>query len=280
MVGGGTWSMMGEDITDAGVVSRRGAVELLPDGTVKRWPLPDLDVKYQVVGLPGDRLAVLDFAATSRDASTARNSTIRVISGTGAVESVLPVGTTPAWLVAVSTDTAYLWRPEGIVAYTLATGAHRVLVPAASLGVKPFSGPAAHADLLGQTLAITMVVQGTCRLRTIDLRDGRATDHPLTQQACDGTGRVRISPNGRLAAVIYQPTTGATRVAAIDLGTGQIRADAPIQPPGGAGERASPAGEAWQDDTRLRIAVVVPAPRTGGPHYVEDLVRQQIVDVR
>src|SRR5687767_2270773 len=36
MIGGGTWSPMGEDTTDGGVVSRRGALELLPDGTVKR----------------------------------------------------------------------------------------------------------------------------------------------------------------------------------------------------------------------------------------------------
>jgi hypothetical protein len=278
MVGGGTWSPMNKDVTDGNVLDRRGATEILPDGTVVQWPLPNLDVSYQVIGLPDDRLAVLDFATTSRGRTTPPPLTLRVVSSTGAVQAVVPVGTGDTKLVAATPETAYLWRSEGIVAYTLATGARRVLVPADKLGVKPLSGPAADADLLGDRVVVTVVSGTACKLRVIDLRGGHVADHPVTRRACDGTGLLRISPDGGLAAVTYKPSTGAQRVAVIDLTTGAPRVDALIENPGGD-DRAGPAGLAWQGSTRLRVALLVSPPDLDRTYYREDLVRQQLVEV-
>ncbi|BCB81539.1 hypothetical protein GCM10022251_17010 [Phytohabitans flavus] len=258
------------------------AVEFLPDGTVVRWPLADSNGMYQVAGLPDDRLAVLGIDNVSRSQPATPEpvlTTLRVLSRTGAVELTLPLGTGSARLVTATTETAYVWRPEGIVAYTLASGAHRVLVPSDKLGAKLASGPASDADLLGDHLAITGVGPDACEVRVFDLRGGGFADHPVTRQTCDGTGSVRISPDGRLAAVTYQPTSGTQRVAVLDLASGALRADEPIQVLSAAGVRGGPAGLAWLDDTRLRIAIV----KSGDdPNFYdhEGTSWQQIVEVR
>ncbi|GAB3508811.1 serine/threonine-protein kinase [Phytohabitans suffuscus] len=280
VVGGGTWARMAEDVTEGGVVYRRGATEILPDGRVARWPLPALDSVYQVVGLPDDRLAVLESALPRRGGSPRAELTFRlwVVSPTGEVERTVPVGTGSARLVAATPQTAYVWRVEGIVAYTLATGAHRLLVPADRVGANPDSGPASDADVLDDRVAVSGGAPDACRLRVIDLRENRFVDHLVTRRACHGTGIVQLSPGGHLAAVTYNPAIGGQRVAVIDLDTGRPRADVPIEASGG-GEVPLPVGLAWQDETRLRVGLVVPPPESDRPSYLEHVARQQVIEV-
>ncbi|BCB86929.1 hypothetical protein Psuf_042420 [Phytohabitans suffuscus] len=40
-----------------------------------------------------------------------------------------------------------------------------------------------------------------------------------------------------------------------------------------------PVGLAWQDETRLRVGLVVPPPESDRPSYLEHVARQQVIEV-
>lgn len=271
MVAGKVASMMARDVTNGKVVSRRGAVEVLPDGTVKRWPLPDRDVRYQVLGLPDDRLVTLEYAAPPDESGPAAY-TLRVVSPTGATESETELGSDDTALGAATADTVYLWRPEGIVGYPLGGGAHRVVLPASDLGPHQ----PRDIDLLGDRLVVLGGSAEPCRVRIFNLPAGTSSPASLSEQGCEDAGSVRISPDGKLVAIGYQ-RSNAPRVSVLDIDTGAPVFDTSVEAPGGG--PASWRGMAWLDGTHLRLAVAIPPSDPDRTYYEEDLIRQQIIEV-
>ena len=247
--------------------------ELLPDGAVVRHKLPEWDGWSTLVGLPGDGLIGLGYddlrPGTPRtDGPGVTDLSIRLarLSAAGGVELSREVGRPgePVQLLAATTDVAYLWRPAGLMAHDLTTGDERAVPTSGVLGDLSGGALTQRVDLAGDRLAVGDTPADRCRLRVVDLRTGATAQHDLGPLRCAGIGRLRVSPDGRLAAIAYQRASGAgatsdrrLRVAVVDLGDGRIAADTVVTGPGtGAPGFApkQPAGMAWDDNGTLRVA--------------------------
>ncbi|GAA4436419.1 hypothetical protein [Phytohabitans houttuyneae] len=145
-----------------------------------------------------------------------------------------------------ATDPAALAAREALARLPLAQRA--VIVCRVLLDLS--TAETADADLLCDRLVIAGVGPSACQVRVVGTRTRTFADHPLTRRGCEDAGSIKISPDGRLAAITYQ-RANAPRVAVIDLATGAPRADTQIQAPAGAGQPArggprNPApGRAW-----------------------------------
>lgn len=272
---------MGENGPESGVALPVGtAFEILPDGTVARWTVPGKLVARHVVGLPDGRVVVAgreksqqvpaappvsppprgerrSFAWTNPGSDR-----LLVLSRDGTVELARSLGTGGVTrLVAATAETAYLLRPAGLVAHTLATGQERVLAAADQIA-DDYWAEVRDADVVGDRALITGERQGGCYLTVLDLRTGSTTGHPVTLGACHEVWMARMSPDGRLAAVSYQRAVDEPmRLAIVDLATGVSRLDVATPVPGkqsanvGFGEAV---GMAWPDDAHVRVAMARP----------------------
>jgi hypothetical protein len=140
-------------------------------------------------------------------------------------------------LLGATGGVAYLARPAGVVAHDLETGTERLVAP---LTLDVSSG-----DQAGSTAVL--VTQGT--LIVVDLDSGRETGRfPLPGYR----GAVRLSPDGRLLAVVSLDGNDET-VEIRDVATGRVITTRPLRRDVRTFNSRS-TGLAWTDSTTLRAA--------------------------
>jgi hypothetical protein len=158
-------------------------------------------------------------------------------------------------LLTADTTNAYLWRPAGLVAHDLGSGAERVLVPRAVLR----DGEIGAADLVGDRLVVSRAA-APCTLAKFDTRSGTAAGKiTIPTLACTGVTGLRLSPDGQRLAVMYRkgdPAQGE-RVTVLSTADGTIMID---QWAASIGTTVPLVDLAWQDDHTLRGVVVPTGP--------------------
>lgn len=254
------------------------ALEVGPEGTIKRWGTQSHVVPAQVVGLPDGRVAVLGIA----DYPDKSAVMLMVLNPTGAADLARSIGDgVPVRLVGATNQTAYLWRSAGLVAHDLDTGEERVAAPAARLGGALWSAGHGEADVSGDLVLTSGVDRDRCQLRTLDVRSGATARHRVTPGACHEALLARLSPDRRSAAVTYLPSpAGPLRLAVVDLATGATRFDQVIETPGDANGLgpAMPVGVAWLDHTRVRVAAAA-APDTKRVYRLDEVLHVRTYEV-
>jgi hypothetical protein len=109
-------------------------------------------------------------------------------------------------LLRATATTAYLWRPAGLVAHDLATGAEEPVIAAGKLGVTGvFDGSIRAADLAGDRLAVATARDG-CAV-TILAGGRELTRLSLDARDCGSITGVRLSPDGSAVAVVSRVAT-------------------------------------------------------------------------
>jgi hypothetical protein len=283
-----TGGQRGPDTPSVGEIS-----ELLPDGEVVRHRLPDLDGWSRLATLPAGGLVGLGYddlrpGVPRADGPAVTDLSVRlaVLSAAGGVEALREVGGPgkPVKLLAATAGVAYLWRPAGLVAHDLGTGDERAVPTGGVLPGLQDRSATSRIDVAGDRLVVGDTPTDRCRLRVVDLRTGATAEHDLRRARCAGIGRLRVSPDGRLAAIAYQRATvsaaGGTPdrrmwVAVVDLDDGRLTADTVVAGPA-AGTPGfapkQPAGMAWSDNGTLRVATTAGAGRWSP----ESVYQQQI----
>jgi hypothetical protein len=283
-----------------------GLAELRPDGEVLDIELdpPGIDSVREVVAMPDGRLAVIGIVDRMPGVSREDGPCVEgvdfpllVVEADGSVSlsREIRVMCETLTLLDADADTAYLVRDSRLVAHDLATGEERVLVD--SPDMLPVIGQGSVAAGRIATVATkpadTGCQAGTSAMRLVvrvaEFPSGATSEHPLPSAGCvEFAGPVRLSPDGRYAAIAYHRSTddgdmqSELRVAVVDLDTGDAVADRVIV---GADQRnegvdlnprsitssyGAIAGIAWDDEQTLRVAwYEVPAE---GVHWMADLV--------
>jgi hypothetical protein len=271
------WTAKPDNGPEVGVVGGAGVTEVSADGSAVNHPVSDMDGWYQAVGLPDGRLVILGYkdlapGAVRADGPDVADLSIRlqVLRPDGSVQSVREVRIPGerVSLVAATERTAYLLRPLGLVSHDLATGAEKVVLDPAAVGVDLSQMDASQMDLAAGRFAVLLTDQPRgCSLRLMDLAGARRhNDVSLAALGCVAAGRVRLSPDGRLAAVSYtrvqdgQVNHTESRVAILDTATGAVRADRLLRSssPGAAGvvQQGNDGvyGMAWSTLINLQVA--------------------------
>jgi hypothetical protein len=162
----------------------------------------------------------------------------------------------PVMLLTADATTAYLWRPEGLIAHDLDTGTEQVVVKRTAVGIGRVFGELRHSDLSAGRLAVASV-KTECLPRVFDLATGRLTaEVRLDRSTCIAVNRMRLSPDGSTLAVAYQyKSTGKRIPAAVALIRLSDGAVLDRQERIGMVDGVSLAVSlAWQDDRTLRGA--------------------------
>ncbi|MGH3683415.1 MAG: hypothetical protein ACRDT2_24575, partial [Natronosporangium sp.] len=274
--------------------------EIRPDGDVVPLELDDLpgvDLVRDVLAMPDGRLAVLGLVdrmpgteRTDGPCVAGIETPLLVVEPDGSVSSSRDLRTRCQTLdlVAVDAETAYLARDSRLVAHDLATGDERLLLDSAEAVPVEHSG----MDYAGGRLAVAISDPacsgiGGLVVRVTDVATGDSRDHPLPGERCQPAGGpVRLSPDGRYAAVAYHwfigDDTAKLGMAVLDLAGGTVVEDRQVAAaPGpdlggdysqrGVGIRtAAVVGLAWRDPQTLRRAwYEVPSE---GVYWLPDVV--------
>lgn len=281
--------------------------EVGPDGDavpLELADLPGIDSVRDVLPMPDGRFAVIGLVDRMPGVERTDGP---CVAGIGmpllVVEPDLSVSTSRDLrircqtldLVAVDAETAYLARDSRLVAHDLATGDERLLLDSAEAVPIEHSG----MDYAGGRLAVVVsdpACDGTGGLvvRVTDVATGDSRDRPLDGPACVRSGGpVRLSPDGRYAAVAYHWFMGGAaaglRMAVLDLANGGLvvedRLVAETTGPNLVGDRsprsvglrtAAVVGLAWHDPQTLRMAWYdVPPDRV---HWLPEVV--EVTEVR
>lgn len=264
------------------VATGRGLAELRPDGSVVQHGVPD--GAGEIVTLPDGRLATLVttdlLPGTKRpDGPGAEAVSIKlvVLKAGGGVERdrEVRVKGEQVRLLGATERTAYLARAKGIVAHDLDTGKETVVLP-------PFLLHESEAtlfpttDVTGDRLA---VAEGTgtkgCTVRVADLRTGAELPARRISTGTCIADHVRLSPDGRLAAVAYlRLSTTEKRLAVVEVATGATLADKPLGTrPVTDVDTVNAAGVAWSDNRTLRVAVTELPPGANRVYRLSEVLR-------
>ncbi|WP_430783694.1 hypothetical protein [Actinoplanes sp. G11-F43] len=214
----------------ARLTGESGMAEIIGSGTLTIHDVTGTERWDRVVGLPdgtmvaaggfGDR-AVLGRAAPLPADQVEYRLVVTEPDGRPRLErDVRRAGETVSLLTATA-STAYLWRPSGLVAHDLATGSERPVVSAKALGLAKV--PAGAADLTGDRLALARGGDG-CVVRILDGPAATpAAELPVTGD-CERITRIRLSPDGRMVAVVHQGATAIPGVTVFRIGDGAVLA--------------------------------------------------------
>jgi hypothetical protein len=288
--------------------------EVLPDGDVVELDLRGLpginNGVRDVVAMPDGRLAALGLVdllpgVQREDGPCVEGVEFRllVVDARGDVEVSRNVREMCQDLVllAADSDTAYLVRTSDLVAHDLDTGEETVLLTALELAFV-----ADRASLAaGRLVTVANPAQtgagcaaggppGRLAVRVFDVPDGESVLYrvPTGSGCADLAGPVRLSPDGRHAAVAYHRFLpeggGELSVAILDVATGRLVADrvvvsgvvdrldvSRLMVGNGAGAIA---GLAWQDDRTLRYAWYELPEQ--GLHWLPDLLQVDSLTIR
>jgi hypothetical protein len=298
-----------------------GPAELRPDGQVVDLDLalPEIDSVREVVAMPDGRLAAIGIVdrmpgVEREDGPCVEGADfpLLVIEADGSVglRREVRVRCQALSLVAADAGTAYLVRDSRLVAHDLATGEERVLVDSAEVLGSPDGAYLAGRASIAAGRLVTAAFEaerescqpdgsaGRIVLRVTDFDTGATSAYPLTTAECAGVpGPVRISPDGRYAAIAFFGSAADLgradlRVAVLDLDTGDVVADELIVPapevsglPGGtqvgphqiASTDGAISGIAWDDERTLRVAwYEVP---DAGVHWISEVIQVSTVSV-
>jgi hypothetical protein len=156
--------------------------------------------------------------------------------------------------VAATGTTAYLWRPQGLVAYDLTSGLERLVItsPAREAPEDDPADPPVAADVVGERLVVSRPAD-PCRPMLLDLTSlSGLRDLPLTSLGCASVTGLRLSPSGGRLAVTYRDAAGP-RVAVLNTEDGAVLADQRVT-------SGTTADVAWQDDRNLRGVAIQVSP--------------------
>jgi hypothetical protein len=273
--GGHTLEVPGK--SKAGITNSGGQGELRADGSVVRHAIPGVDGWYSAFGRADGKLVVLGHTdlkpGTTRDDGpdvAGLSIELKVLRADGSVELTREVRVKGEGvsLVAADKGSAYLVRPSGLLSHDLATGREELILPAAALN----GADGRLIDVAGDAVA---VVDG-CQVHVF----ARPTGQQRTQASlpCTDAAQVRLSPDGRLAAVTYR-TGDELRITVLDTETGASRATRTLP------ALPQPAivdvyGIAWTDATSVRVAWAS-LPRDADRLYqLEELLKTQTVSVQ
>jgi hypothetical protein len=262
----------------------RGLPEVRGDGSVVYRDLPA--GAGDVVGLPDGRLVTLVTAdlqpgTKRKDGPDVEGVSIKlvVLTAGGGVERSREVRIKgeEMRLLGATGRTAYLARATGVVAHDLASGKESVVLP--PLGAALFQA----TDLAGGRLA---VAEGNgnkgCILRVTELAGGGKLP---PRNFANGTclpDHVRLSPDGRLAAVAYlRLNSTEKRLAVLDVATGVALVDKPLgSRPVTDVETVNTAGVAWSDNRTVRVAVTELPPGANRVYRLSQVLRVLTVIAR
>lgn len=256
----------------------RGLPEVRGDGSVVYRDLPA--GAGDVVGLPDGRLVTLvttdlQPGAKRKDGPDVERVSVKlvVLTAGGGVERSREVRVKgeEIRLLGATERTAYLARAKGVVAHDLASGKEAVVLPAFRAGLF-------HAvDLAGGRLA---VAEGNgnkgCILRVTEVPPwGFANGTCLPDH-------VRLSPDGRLAAVAYlRLDSTEKRIVVLDVATGVALVDKPLgSRPVTDVETVNAAGVAWSDNRTVRVAVTELPPDANRVYRLAEVLRVLTVTAR
>ncbi|MEV0900223.1 hypothetical protein [Actinoplanes sp. NPDC049802] len=160
----------------------------------------------------------------------------------------------PAMLVAARKDTAYLWRPAGLVMHDIPTGKERLVAAKSAVGLSQVFGDLRYTDMSGAWLAVSRM-RDECVPRVYDITGVRlAAEIPLT--GCTAVTDMRLSPDSATLAVAYDEDTGSglrAVLALIRVTDGKVLKQQELS---GADGKTSPmVSIAWSDSRTLRGAV-------------------------
>lgn len=275
-----------------GISSRDGIGEVLADGRVTWHPMSAVDGTYNVVPRPDGSMVVLGYVdhmpGVERDDGVwipGVSFDLVVLSPRGIVmlrRDVRVMGEHVA-LAAATDEIAYLVRPGELVAHDLSTGLERRV-----LGL-PDDDLALAADVAAGR-AVLVRANSNCTARIYDLARQVEISHvtPGVRTKCKAPPTVRLSPDGRLAAVSYLGVTGPDddvfthRVGVFDVATGQLRGEQVIEEQSMRFVRAvgmTPLGFAWSDHYTLRTAFAVLPDRPTRVYRIEELLRIETLRV-
>ncbi|MGS2613289.1 hypothetical protein ACVCAH_01935 [Micromonospora sp. LZ34] len=263
------------------------AVEVLPDGTLRRHRVPD--GWEQTVALADGRLVGLQLTdlrpgVPRRDGPEVEGLSIKlvVLSPDDTVEQSREVRVRGAGVELVGADgtSAYLARDGGILAHDLATGREEFLLRSSTAGVDLL---AASQTALGPGHLAEQRTDDGCRTDVRRLTDGKRIARLTVEGLCENG--LRLSPDGRLVAVPYQRFPDRTgdrerRLAVFDISSGALRADQPVTTSRRASGADAIQGVAWADDTTVRVAWTDPPEGARGVHSVDEGVKVVTVAVR
>ncbi|MFI5488081.1 hypothetical protein [Micromonospora echinaurantiaca] len=237
------------------------AVEVLPDGTVRRHRVPDgweqtvASADGRLIGL---QLTDLRPGVHRRDGPDVEGLSVKlvVLGPDDSVQTAREIRVRGAGVELLGTDgtVAYLARDGGLVAHDLATGREEMLLRSSTAGVDLLA--ASRTDLKPDHLVEQRTDDG-CHTDVRRLTDGKRIARLTLDGLCENG--LRLSPNGRLVAVPYQRLPDRVgdreqRLAVFDVATGTLRTDRLV----GTSHRASAAGRiqgvAWADETTVRVA--------------------------
>jgi hypothetical protein len=264
------------------IAVEKGLPELRPDGSVDYRSVPK--GTGDVVALPDGRLVALVTTDLQPGVKRADGPGVEgvsvklvVLNARGGVEREREVRKKgeELRLLGATEKTAYLRRATGVVAHELATGLERRVLPPAMLQ-ESASTLFPTTDLAADRL---VVADGDgnrgCTVRVADLPTG---DQLPVRRVSTGTcmaDHVRLSPDGRLAAVAYLRLSAVERrVAVLDLESGKVLADQPLgtRPVKNADE-VNAAGVAWSDDRTVRVAVTELPPGADRVYRLSEVLR-------
>lgn len=286
-----------------GIVTGPGILEVLPDNSLMRHPVPDgIDVAFDTFAVPDGRLVLLGVHDTKpgvprRDGTFAAGATrpLVVLRNDGTIESTRDVRRPgeDVRLVGATITTAYLERPSGLVAFDLATGAERPVVPAyRPIPTTIEAGTYRRLDVVDNALGVfdRSPSAKTCDLAVFDLGTGtRVASSRLTFPPGCASNQFRLSPDGRSAALIYGKLLNQGRdgeeqwLSVVDVATGAVRQDQLLyrESPKMIGKPWSPkaaTGLAWTDSATLRVATAN-LPATDRKYTVDELLKVETVHI-
>jgi hypothetical protein len=281
-----------------------GAAEIRPDGQVVpiNLDLPGIDGVDNVVSMPDGRLAVTGYRSGQTDGEHEDGPclgevtiSLLVVEMDGSVSGSREVARCrTVQLLDADSQTAYLVRGTQLVAHDLATGDEQVLLDSASvLGAEYPSGAVA-----GGRVAVVNDGYEWCGARggnhqlavlSAELDTGATSEHPIREVSC-GThvAAVRLSPDGRYAAVAY--STVELRMAVVDLDAGEVVTDRAIVDASADEDyifngsqyslttnHGAIVGLAWQDEQSLLLASYQTPER--GVHRLADVVEVETISM-
>lgn len=251
--------------------------EIRADGRLLRHAVVGADGWDRSVGLADGRIVALGPRDTMPGVErpdgvdvTGLKINLVVTGPGGAIRTERDVRRTgePVALLTADTTTAYLWRPTGLVAHDLATGAERLLVSRKALGVPGIlDGSIEAADLVGGRL-VTSRTSTPCEVSVLDTGpDTIVAGLQLPGSNCRAVTGLQLSPAATTVAITYQVPdfTAGYRIALVRIRDGATLVDRAIT---GTARAASAKHEqvlvdvAWQDDRTLRGVVVPIGPGT------------------
>lgn len=252
--------------------------EVLPTLQMRRHRVQGAGNWDRAVGLPDGRIVALGprdlqpgVERTDGPDVTGLETNLVVVDKTGRLETTRDVrrrGEAVA-LVSATDTTAYLWRPAGLVAHDLRTGAERVAVPRVRLGVTAVPGAPVEAADVGGNLLVLARAQDPCTPAVFDLGSGEVvTDAPMARLGCTAVTGLRISPAADRVAVTYLAgRTGDQRLAVAGTADGAILSDTLVRPAAGKEQPLVEVG--WLSSREVRALVVPVGP---GTHQLVDVV--------